>query len=195
MRVNRFGEFSGNPRTEWLVDADGADRDMRLLEDFWYRDPDGRRWSAPAGSIVNGASIPRPLWATVGSPFTDNYRRASIVHDVACHDPAVSRREADAMFYHACRAGGCSARQARLLYAGVRLGSWARIAAQAPELTARRLLFRVPFRAVAAETLLLQTFRTVAAAIEALDEAATPADLEAEIDRQLDSLTASPSPV
>ena len=47
-----YGKFSGNPKTEWLADA-GADRDMRVLEPFWYLDPDGRRWDVPEGTIIN----------------------------------------------------------------------------------------------------------------------------------------------
>ncbi|MGZ8320691.1 MAG: DUF1353 domain-containing protein [Telluria sp.] len=117
------GQFSGNPRTEWLS-GDAGDRGMRLVEPFWFVDPQGRRWDAPAGSATDGATIPRTLWAYVGSPYTGPYRRAAIVHDVAIRDPLVVRAEADAMFYHACLAGGCSARQAGLLYAGVCLGSW-----------------------------------------------------------------------
>ncbi len=104
--MSNHGAFSGNPKTEWLVDRSGADRNMRLLEDFLYTDPDGKKWPAPSGSIIDGASIPRPLWATVGSPYTDDYRRASVVHDVACDSPAIPRKDADVMFYHACLAGG-----------------------------------------------------------------------------------------
>ena len=122
--MSNHGSFSGNPKTEWLVDKSGADRNMRLLEDFLYTDPDGRKWPAPSGSIIDGASIPRPLWATVGSPYTDDYRRASVVHDVACDSPTIPRKDADVMFYHACIAGGCSFLQAKLLYAGVRIGAW-----------------------------------------------------------------------
>ncbi len=118
------GLFSGNPRTEWLSDQ-ADDRDMRLLDAFWYVDPAGRRWDAPAGTVVNGASIPRTLWSSVGSPYTGDYRRASVVHDAAIHTPGVVRDEADTMFYYACLCGGCSPLQAKLLYAGVRLGSWA----------------------------------------------------------------------
>jgi hypothetical protein len=118
------GVFSGNPRTEWLAEVE-ADRNMSLLDDFWYDDPNGRRWTAVAGSILNGASIPEPLWSSVGSPYTGDYRRASVVHDIACATPGVVRREADDMFYWACLAGGCSAAQAKVLYLGVRIGSWA----------------------------------------------------------------------
>lgn len=138
------GQFSGTPKTEWLVQPDG-DRDMKLLEDFWYDDPNEKRWLAPMGCVINGASIPRALWSTIGSPYTDNYRRASIVHDVACNNSKVSRDDADEMFYNACITGGCAFLQAKILYAGVRVGAWAdgtgliSLAPGAPS-----LLFRLP---------------------------------------------------
>jgi hypothetical protein len=116
--------FSGDPVTQWLTEY-GADRRMKMLEDFWFVDGAGKRWIAPKGAIINGASIPEPLWSSVGSPYTGEYRRASIVHDVACDDPNVSRDAADDMFYEACLAGGCTLLQAKLLYAGVRVGTWA----------------------------------------------------------------------
>lgn len=119
------GVFSGNPKTEWLTDANGMDRDMVLLEDFWYRDPAGRQWDAPKGSVINGTSIPQALWTVVGSPYTGDYRRASVVHDVACDTAGVNRDDADTMFYQACRSGGCGFLQAQILYTGVRLGTWA----------------------------------------------------------------------
>jgi hypothetical protein len=118
------GLFSGNPKTEWLSDK-GNDRDMRVLETFWYIDPNGRRWDAPAGTVVNGASIPRTLWSSVGSPYTGDYRRAALVHDAVVGANGVLRADADTMFYFACLAGGCSLLQAKMLYAGVRLGAWA----------------------------------------------------------------------
>ena len=119
-----YGSFSGNPKTEWLSEA-GEDRNMCLLETFWYIDPDGRRWEAPKGATTNGASIPRTLWSSLGSPYTGNYRRASIIHDIAIRSPFRLRVDADTMFYFACLAGGCMPMEAKLLYAGVRLGTWA----------------------------------------------------------------------
>ena len=120
------GRFSGNPKTEWLSGG-GDDRNMCLLESFWYIDPHGRLWEAPKGSVTNGASIPRTLWSSIGSPYTGNYRRASIIHDVAIRTPCILRSEADTMFYFACLAGGCAPMEGKLLYAGVRLGTWASI--------------------------------------------------------------------
>ena len=117
-----LGTFGPDPQTEWL--SEPPDRLMRLLRDFWYDDPDGRRWLAPAGGITDGASIPAPLWSSIGSPFTGPYRRAAIVHDAAVDAPGVPRLDADHMFYQACLAGGCAPSQAELLYAGVRIGAW-----------------------------------------------------------------------
>jgi len=99
---------------------------MEMLENFSFTDPDGEVWLTPKGYTVDGASIPRPLWTLVGSPYTGDYRRASIVHDKACDDAvgdAAARRAADRMFFHACRAGGCTIKEATILYLGVRIGA------------------------------------------------------------------------
>jgi uncharacterized protein DUF1353 len=120
------GRFSGEPRTLWLTAKDDPDRQMQLTEDFWFMDPKSKEWRTPAEYVVDGASIPRALWTVVGSPYTGDYRRASVVHDKACDDAngdASARRAADRMFFHACRAGGCSIAEAILLYIGVRIGA------------------------------------------------------------------------
>ncbi|MDP3735969.1 MAG: DUF1353 domain-containing protein [Hyphomonadaceae bacterium] len=117
--------FSGQPETKWLTQPNIADRNMELLKGFSYRDWKGVAWNAPQGTVVDGATIPRALWSLVGSPYSGDYRRASIVHDVACIGAnAQQRRAADKMFYQACRDGGCSISQAMILYVGVRIGAW-----------------------------------------------------------------------
>lgn len=120
------GHFSSEPDARWLTDDGTPDRLMRVLQDFSFTDPSSRTWTAPAGSLVDGASIPRALWTVVGSPYTGDYRRASIVHDVACDEAGKDqkkRRAADRMFFHACRAGGCSIWESIVLYLGVRVGA------------------------------------------------------------------------
>jgi hypothetical protein len=125
--MSKHGEFSGEPETRWLTEPNDPDRRMNLLRDFTFTDPEGKAWEVPAGyDKMDGASIPRALWTLVGSPYTGDYRRASIVHDRACDEARGDkdkRRAADRMFYHACRAGGCSVRQAAILYIGVRIGA------------------------------------------------------------------------
>ncbi len=119
--------FSGYPETQWGENY----RDMTLLSDFSYTDKSGKLWLVPAGSHLNGATIPRALWAHVGSPYVGKYRRASVVHDYFVGEgdnPDVSKRKrkkADRMFYEACKFDDCSEAFARILYVGVCLGTWA----------------------------------------------------------------------
>lgn len=182
---SNFGNFSGNPKTEWLTDANGMDRDMVLLEDFWYRDPTGRQWDAPKGSVINGASIPQALWALVGSPYTDDYRRASVVHDVACDTAGVNRDDADIMFHQACRSGGCSFLQAQILYAGVRLGTWASNSL-AVQTTARLKPDSSPTIAAQSNQQFLRTkFDEIAQELHALNEDAPLSEIDAIIANHL----------
>ncbi|WAC07386.1 MAG: DUF1353 domain-containing protein [Thermodesulfobacteriota bacterium] len=183
--MSKHGSFSGNPKTEWLVDKKGADRDMALIEEFWYLDPEGKKWIVPKGSVINGASIPRPLWSTVGSPYTDDYRRASIIHDVACNDPYVKRKDADVMFYNACLAGGCSFVQAKLLYAGVRIGAWSSASLNSDSFTKEKMLFRVPFKPSSDEQFLQSKFQEIANELTTLKEEASIAELDAVINKHV----------
>jgi hypothetical protein len=183
--MSSHGSFSGNPKTEWLVDATGPDRDMSLLSDFAFTDPDGRDWPAPKGSVVNGASIPRALWSLVGSPYTDDYRRASVVHDVACNTTGVSRKEADVMFFHACRAGGCGPVQARILYAGVRIGAWASKSLTKKSLSREALLYRFELAPTPESDFMQGKLAEIAQEMEALPDEPTIAQLDAAIKKHL----------
>ena len=54
---------------------------MILKEPFYYIDSKEKQWLVPAGTVVNGATIPFPLWSVIGSPYIGDYRQASVVHD------------------------------------------------------------------------------------------------------------------
>lgn len=182
-----LGSFSDNPKTEWLTQT-GDDRNMKLLEDFTYTDPDGKVWVAPKGNVVNGASIPAALWSTVGSPYTGEYRRASIVHDVACDNPAIQRKDADKMFYFACLAGGCSTAQAELLYVGVRIGAWfpkirfwSEALASKPTIT----FTHGPVSPTLTEESVRTTFREISADVQSYPEPLSFNQLERLVDQHL----------
>ncbi|MGI4886866.1 MAG: DUF1353 domain-containing protein [Janthinobacterium lividum] len=190
------GTFSGNPQAEWLVASgnatDPANRCMQLLADFWYDDPAGRRWLAPKGSVVNGASIPAALWSALGSPYTGAYRRASVVHDVACAaaaaspDPRAARRAADFMFYHACRAGGCPVFEAEWLFAGVRIGAWVpQVGLWATGGAAQPLTARARTQPAVADESVLTTFREIAADLAARKSPWPLAKLDALVEQHL----------
>ena len=110
-----WGRFIGEVVARW----NAGGRDMTLVEPFAYVDPRETRWDAPAGAIVNGASIPRPFWSFIGGPFTGAFREASVVHDVACERRDRPWAEAHRMFYEACRCGGVGRAQATGMYYAV----------------------------------------------------------------------------
>ena len=180
------GKFVGIVKTEWLTDVQRGDRDMRLLEDFTYVDGTGQEWKAPAGSVINGASIPRALWSTVGSPYTDNYRRASVIHDAACGQAHLDRKEVDHMFYWACRAGGCDWLQARTLYIGVRIGAWSASSLTDESMSRDNVLFRTSSDLPIPEYgFVKQKLQDVHEAMSHLSEEATLDDFDAIIDAKV----------
>lgn len=115
-----WGYFTGMPMTQWNPDG----RSMTLLHDFQYTDPNGVAWVAPAGSVVDGASIPRPLWTLMGGPFEGKYRNASVLHDVAYTMQNRPPKECDRMFYHAMRCSGVGAIEAKTLYYSLLRFGW-----------------------------------------------------------------------
>lgn len=113
--------FQGEVETRWLRQP-GKDRDMRLLTDFAFLDSRGVRWDAPAGRVINGASIPEIFWSqVVGTPYVGDYRRATVLHDVACDDQTRPHEEVHRMFYEAMRCDGVPEDRALLMYTAVRL--------------------------------------------------------------------------
>ena len=111
-RASGWGRFSGSIETRW--ENDGVT--MVLLNELRYTDPYGQVWVAPAGSKVDGASIPRPFWSIIGGPFEGKYRTASVLHDVADEEQKVSPAEADLMFNNAMRCAGVGATTAKTMY-------------------------------------------------------------------------------
>lgn len=119
--AQEFGRFEGNVQTEWL-DPEGDYRRMRLLSDFAYVDARGLKWTAPRGWIIDGASIPRAVWSVIGSPYDGPYRRASVIHDVACDQKNRPWRAVHRTFYTAMRAEGLGPVKAKIMYAAVYAG-------------------------------------------------------------------------
>ena len=109
---NKWGYYSGYPETRWNPDG----RSMTLLNELRYTDPKGEVWIAPAGSEVDGASIPKSLWSFMGGPFEGRYRNASVLHDVAYDRKDRPWEDVDRMFYNAMRCSGVSAVEAGTMY-------------------------------------------------------------------------------
>ena len=112
------GEFIGRVVVEWLSE-EGADRTMRLVEEFAFRDPDGKVWEVPVGSEIDGASIPEALYSIIGPPFVGDYRLASVVHDHFCRERTEDWKAVHRMFYDGLLAGVVPALLAKTMYAAV----------------------------------------------------------------------------
>lgn len=77
-----MGKWIGKPvQTEWPDELGGK---IRTLSELRYIDDEGRFWIAPAGTVTDGASIPRLFWITVGQPLSPDTIEAAIIHDVYC---------------------------------------------------------------------------------------------------------------
>jgi hypothetical protein len=113
---NKWGHYSGYVEARWENDG----RNMTLLSELRYTDPDGVVWIAPAGSVVDGASIPRSLWSLMGGPFEGRYRNASVLHDVSYDQHTKPWPLCDQMFYNAMRCSGVGAVEAGTMYYGLR---------------------------------------------------------------------------
>ena len=117
------GSYSGRIVTEWLADH----RKMRLVEPFEYIGPGGRRWPVPAGTVVDGASIPQAFWTIIGGPFEGAYRPASVIHDYYCDTRTRAYKDVHRVFYDAMLTSGVKETKAWLMFQAVeRFGpSWA----------------------------------------------------------------------
>jgi hypothetical protein len=169
-----FGDFVGKIVAEWLDNG----REMRLLEDFAYIDPAGRRWEAPKGSVIDGASIPRFAWSLIGGPFEGAYRNASVIHDVACVERKLAWQDVHLAFYTAMRAANVSQAKAKVMYAAVyHFGPrWPTVRLETR--TVGGITSRVPTTVLPPPSALReQDFQRLAELIEAREAAAQPVSL------------------
>lgn len=101
---------------------DPGHTEFRLVEPYVYIAADGRRFTVPAGAIVNGASIPQPVWSWIGGPWSGAYRNAAVLHDFMCEQPSISSEQTHALFLEAMLASGVEPRIARVMHRAVLLG-------------------------------------------------------------------------
>src|SRR5205823_4504992 len=122
-----WGKLIGRVVAVWLRPADPGwasnkgEWQMRLVEPFSYEDPTGQRWDAPVGCPIDGASIPKLIWSSLaGTPYTGQYREASVVHDRYCDEPTGHTfRQIAHMFYQAMRCEGTGLFEAGTKYYAV----------------------------------------------------------------------------
>ena len=92
---------------------------VRLLEDLVFIDTKGKKWTAPKGHVVDGATIPKVFQSMIGTPYGGEYVLASVIHDVAYDEKKESWEEVHRAFYDAMLASGVEANKASLMYIAV----------------------------------------------------------------------------
>jgi hypothetical protein len=109
------GQFSGDLLLHPMPDG----QNMELRAPFSYKDSAGVSWSVPAGTQVDGASIPSVFWSILGAPFTGKYREASVIHDYYCQTHSRHWKAVHRVFYDGMLARGVDSTQASLMYLAV----------------------------------------------------------------------------
>ncbi len=114
-------EFSGDFEFQWLGSPGGKHRDMKVLSAVSFTSASGKEWKVPAGTVIDGASIPRALWTFTGSPYVGTYRRASVIHDHYCDVGTELQRDVHLMFKEGMLADGASWLEANSKYLAVKV--------------------------------------------------------------------------
>ncbi len=78
---SRLGEFEGNVVGQFITRPYATRPLFELSAPFVYEAPDGTRYVASEGYIVDGASIPQLAWSLIGGPFSGHHLSASVIHD------------------------------------------------------------------------------------------------------------------
>jgi len=86
------------------------------------------------------------------------------------------------MFYFACLDGGCSQGQAKILYAGVRIGAWALQTFPKDVFSRKKLLYRFIERPQIEEMKVGLKFAEIVRELNKLDDVAGFAEIEAVVD-------------
>ena len=100
-----------------------GETDAVLMEDWHINDVCGFRFTVPAGTSTDGASIPRFLWRLCGHPLQAPRVYAALLHDWLYGNGwqmGISRQEADEIYYRLLRHFGVSAWAAGIEYYALR---------------------------------------------------------------------------
>lgn len=102
--------------------TDASPKPFRTTKAVNFDDPNGLRWTVPAGSYTDGATIPWLFELIVGDNYDGPYFPASIVHDYYCCTQTRTAHDTHRNFYYAMLANNTPSWQAWLMYSAVRLG-------------------------------------------------------------------------
>lgn len=110
------GHFDGRLILEW-VDDDPFIAQMKLVEPFSFQQASGEIWLVPAGSLVDGRSLPPLFVHMMGHPFDGAFRKTAVIYDHAARDMKRPWQQAQRMFFESSVAEGIMPIEAKVMYA------------------------------------------------------------------------------
>lgn len=121
--------FSGSLQLDF-GDWGNAGRIAIILQPILWDDGHGFACIIPAGTMTDGATLPRPFWWFL-PPWGDLSTLAAILHDYLCEQLDMgepvngcdTREKCDQQFYRALKALGVNGVVSAIAWLGVRFGS------------------------------------------------------------------------
>ena len=108
------GRFEGRALVESVEDAFVPS--MRSLEDFGFRQAQGKLWKVERGQVFNGGGVPPLIRDNIGPIYESNLRKSIFVYESATKNMTEDWFEAQRMFYEASMAEGVSPNEAKVMY-------------------------------------------------------------------------------
>lgn len=121
--VPAAGLFLPSPATRPIDD------DLYLLTEPYHVCLPGHVLDIRTGYIFDGASIPRPLWPSCGSPMSGDLQAPALIHDALYSAELLPRATCDEIFHKCLRLNGVGRYRAWKMWVGVRIGGgfvWSR---------------------------------------------------------------------
>lgn len=108
------GEFEGKVVVEWV--DEGFVPSMRLMQDFGFRQAQGKLWVAARGQVLEGKAMPPLFRDLVGQPFDGGFRKAAVVYDAAAQKMTEHWQHSQRMFFDASVVEGVPEPEAKVMY-------------------------------------------------------------------------------
>jgi len=106
------------------VCAPDPTRDRAILREDWSFFIDSQEFWICTGYDFDGASIPRPVWPIIGSPFEPCLWAPALAHDWLYLTHLTDRATADETIYQLMRQCKVASWRAHIIWGAVRSGAW-----------------------------------------------------------------------
>lgn len=107
--------FKGNVLVEFTSDINST---SKLLGEIEF---ENHKYvvKVKTGMSTDGASIPRFLWAIIGSPYVGKYRKSAILHDGLYRSQKLSKLDSDILFLDMMKSQNVNIIKRYIIFLGV----------------------------------------------------------------------------